>query len=92
MLSQNDSRSHYSVYKYIFFNQSLVPTSFSYTLIHRGLQPALCSLKTMDIIITQTRLKKVSKCVLKHKSFNAMLNVLFSGGFLYDTCDDMAGN
>ena len=39
------------------------------------------------IIIVQTGLKKVSKFVLKHKSFNAMLDFLFSGGFLYDTCN-----
>ena len=44
------------------------------------------------IIITWTGLKKVSKCVLKHKSFNNMLDFLFSGGFVYYTCVYMAGN
>ena len=41
------------------------------------------------IIIMQTGLKKVSKCV-STQSFNAMLDFLFSGGFLHDTCDDTA--
>lgn len=36
------------------------------------------------IVIMQTGLKKVSKCVLKHSRFHAMLNFLFSGGFLHD--------